>query len=305
MRSARSVRALVVTVLLAALGACSSAAGVAERAPTATAASPRTARIATESPTSAPAATAAPRYDQLPVAANDPDGITTQLATVDAAVHDPATETAKLAWMGHLQQLAYSRLADYPEWQPAVLAALPDRARAAAQGSIEAGKQLRTIPGPVPKTLPEWKILEAAPIADLLSYYREGEAQFGVPWYYLASIHLVETRVGRIHGLSTSGAQGPMQFMPATWAQYGRGDVNNDRDAILAAARYLKAAGAPGDMRRALYAYNHAQGYVNALVAYAEIMKNDPDAYRGYHGWQVYYPTPDGPVLLPVGWVKP
>ena len=92
--------------------------------------------------------------------------------------------------------------------------------------------------------------------------------------------------------------------MPPTWAAYGTGDVNNDHDAILGAANYLRANGAPGDMQRALYAYNHSQAYVNALILYANVMKADPLAYRGYHGWQVYYPTADGPVLLPVGWTK-
>ena len=65
-----------------------------------------------------------------------------------------------------------------------------------------------------------------------------------------------------------------------------------------------RANGAPGDMQRALYAYNHSQAYVNALIDYANVMKADPLAYRGYHGWQVYYPTVDGPVLLPIGWTK-
>ena len=117
-------------------------------------------------------------------------------------------------------------------------------------------------------------------------------------------LHLVETRTGRIRGLSSAGAQGPMQFMPATWAMYGKGDINDTHDAIMGAARYLKAAGAPDNMQKALFAYNHSQGYVNALVAYAAVMKADPMAYRGYHGWQVYYPTADGPVLLAVGWTK-
>jgi membrane-bound lytic murein transglycosylase B len=85
---------------------------------------------------------------------------------------------------------------------------------------------------------------------------------------------------------------------------YGKGDINNEHDAILGAARYLKAAGAPGNMPKALFAYNHANAYVNALIAYADVMKGDPLAYRGYHGWQVYYPTKDGPVLLAVGWIK-
>ena len=41
-----------------------------------------------------------------------------------------------------------------------------------------------------------------------------------------------------------------------------------------------------------------------APISDAEVMKNDPSAYRGYHGWQVYYPTTDGPILMPVGWIK-
>src|SRR6266550_894429 len=106
--------------------------------------------------------------------------------------------------------------------------------------------------------------------------------------------------------LSSAGAQGPMQFIPATWTQYGDGgDINDDHDAIMGAARYLKAAGAPDNMQKALFAYNHSQAYVNALLDYANVMKADPSAYRGYHGWQVYYPTLDGPILMPVGWTKP
>src|SRR5438552_383600 len=100
------------------------------------------------------------------------------------------------------------------------------------------------------------------------------------------------------------GAQGPMQFIPQTWAAYGQGDVNSPHDAIVAAARYLKAAGAPGDMSRAIFAYNHSLGYVNAVIAYAEVMKADQAALRGYYGWQVYFPTADGVILMPVGWKK-
>src|SRR5437899_2712296 len=77
-----------------------------------------------------------------------------------------------------------------------------------------------------------------------------------VPWSYLAAIHLVETRMGRIRATSVAGAQGPMQFMPATWERYGEGDVNSDRDSIRAAARYLRANGAPGRMADALFRYN-------------------------------------------------
>lgn len=270
--------------------------------------------IPTDAPSATPSATAsavpaatatpAPNYNEPPTAANDAAALATQLAMVEAAIRDPNVGGIELAWLGHLQQLDYSRLQDYPEWKDTVLGALPEKTRTAVSGSLEAGKQLRQLSGPIPKSLPDWKIVAPASIEDLMGYYKEAQTTFGVPWYYLASIHLVETRMGRIRGLSSAGAQGPMQFIPATWASYGRGDINNDHDSILAAARYLKASGAPDNMPKALFAYNHAQAYVNALTLYAEVMKADAAAYRGYHGWQVYYPTQDGPVLLPVGWIK-
>ncbi len=261
---------------------------------------------ASPSPTPAPTASAEPNWDALPAAANDPAALAAQLAMVEIAIRDPNLSAAHLEWMGHLEQLAYSRLQDFPDWKASVLASLPEQTRAAVTASLEAGKQLRLMNGPVPKNLPEWKIVEAKPVDELLGYYKEAEAEFGVPWYYLASVHLVESRMGRIHGLSSAGAQGPMQFIPATWTQYGDGgDINDDHDAIIGAARYLKAAGAPDNMQKAFFAYNHAQAYVNALLDYGNVMKADPSAYRGYHGWQVYYPTLDGAMLLPVGWTKP
>ena len=258
------------------------------------------------SPIPLPTASAEPKWDELPAAANDQAELAAQLVMVESAIRDPNLSAAHLEWMGHLEQLAYSRLQDFPDWKPAVLASLPEQTRAAVNASLEAGKQLRLLNGPIPKNLPDWKILEAKPVDELLGYYKEAEGEFGVPWYYLASVHLVESRMGRIHGLSSAGAQGPMQFIPATWTQYGNGgDINDDHDSILGAARYLKAAGAPDNMQKAFFAYNHSQAYVNALLDYANVMKADPSAYRGYHGWQVYYPTLDGPILMPVGWTKP
>jgi len=251
-----------------------------------------------------PTATPAPDWSALPVAANDASGVARQLVQVEAMLRDPNVSGAQLNYAGHLEQLLFGRLADYPEWKDSVIAALPIAQREVVRNSLEAGRQLRMLTGPIPSRLPDWKIVEPAPIADLLSYYKEASATFGVDWEYLAAIHLVETRMGRIRGLSSAGAQGPMQFMPGTWAAYGRGDVNDNHDAIMAAARYLKASGAPANMQKALFAYNHSQFYVNALLNYAEAMKIDQNAYRGYHGWQVYYPTKDGPVLLKAGWVK-
>jgi len=303
---------LIGLVLAAGLVACSGP-GSRFAASETSVASPSAAPSATDaaptpspSPTPAATASAAPKWDELPVAAMDPVELAAQLVMVETAIRDPNLSASHLDWMGHLQQLAYSRLQDYPDWKPTVLAALPEQTRTSVIASLDAGKQLRLLSGPIPKTLPDWKIVEAKPVDELLGYYKEAEAAFGVPWYYLASVHLVETRMGRIRGLSSAGAQGPMQFIPSTWAQYGDGgDINDDHDAIIGAARYLRAAGAPGNMQKALFAYNHSQAYVNALLGYGNVMKADPTAYRGYHGWQVYYPTVDGAMFLPVGWTKP
>ena len=269
---------------------------------------PSAAVTATATPTATPSPSPTPDYDAEPKTANSKAGLIEQLVTVEAAIRDPNTTGKKLDWTGHLQQLVYSTLVDSPEWQPDALAALPsDARRDAVKGALEAIKQTRAIHGPLPKTLPDWRILEPKPIETLLGFYKEAEAKFGVEWEYLAAIHLIETRMGRIRGLSTAGAQGPMQFMPPTWSAYGMGgDVYDDHDAIMGAANYLKANGAPADMQRALFAYNHSQPYVNAMIAYAKVMQADPDAYRGYHGWGVYYTSEEtGTVYLPVGWTKP
>ena len=142
------------------------------------------------------------------------------------------------------------------------------------------------------------------PVDVLLGYYKEAEASTGIPWAYFAAIHFVETKTGRIRGNSTAGAQGPMQFIPSTWAVYGEGDINDDHDAIRAAARYLKAAGGPGNMDKAIFAYNPSDAYVTAIEKYAGVMMADQRAFDGYHAWQVYVSTVDGTTYLPEGWQK-
>src|SRR5205085_11575574 len=131
-----------------------------------------------------------------------------------------------------------------------------------------ARNDLALIPGaPLRDTLPAWRIIQPAPQQELLADYREAEAQFGVGWNYLAAINLIESAMGRIQGLSSAGAQGPMQFMPATWDGYGAGgDINSPHDSILAAARYLNANGfADGNVDGSLFRYNNSTSYVNAI----------------------------------------
>jgi hypothetical protein len=216
----------------------------------------------------------------------------------ETAIRDQATPPARLAELGRAQQRAYRAMARQPTLIPAVLRLLPAALRPVAEANARAGRDLRRLSRPGPR-LPRWRIGHPAPPAELLAAYHDAEARLGVGWAYLAAIHLVETRFGRIRGDSPAGAKGPMQFLASTWHRYGGGgDINSTRDAVLAAARLLRANGAPARMAAALYAYNHSDLYVRAVTAYAEQMRANPRTFLGYYQWQVYY----GDTLLPEGY---
>lgn len=246
------------------------------------------------SPTPSPSPTAIPEL-------TSPQHTAMKLAEAERKIRSPDTPAAELAVWGRVQQSAYRKLVFTPGWQAPALQALPEELRGIASLHIEAGVELSKLSKPVEK-VPDWRIVAPPPADELLSHYKEAEAAFNIRWQYLAAIHLVESRMGRIRGVSSAGAQGPMQFLPSTWARYGEGDIENPRDAILAAGRYLKAAGAPANMARALYAYNHSDRYVRAVAIYAEQMLADPKTYHGYYHWQVYVRTTSGDVLLEVGY---
>jgi len=221
------------------------------------------------------------------------------ISDVETAIRNPATPAAALPRLGHTEQVAYRALVIHADWQPDVLARLPASLRTVAEANVAAGTDLRVLSSSESHELPHWHIVAPPPPNDLLADYKGAEASLGVPWQYLAAIHLVETRMGRIRGDSSAGAQGPMQFIPATWDAYGAGgDVNSFHDAILGAARLLRANGALADMANALYHYNPSDRYVRAVTAYAEQMKADERAYLGYYYWQVYYFD----TWLPEGW---
>jgi soluble lytic murein transglycosylase-like protein len=135
----------------------------------------------------------------------------------------------------------------------------------------------------------------ALPPLTLLGYYRRGEGRFGVRWNVLAAVNFVESAFNKLRNNSAAGAQGPMQFMPATWRAYGLGgDVHEPRDAILGAANYLHANGAPRDNRRALFHYNPSQLYVDAVLRYAHRIRRDPHAFYEFYARQVFVRTPSG-----------
>jgi membrane-bound lytic murein transglycosylase B len=129
-----------------------------------------------------------------------------------------------------------------------------------------------------------------AAAAALIRWYREAQARFGVHWQLLAAINFVETAFNKVRNASGAGAQGPMQFEPATWKSYGLGgNINNPRDAILAAANYLAANHSKTDERGAVYHYNPSPIYVDAVIRYTRRISQDPHAFFAYHSWQVYF----------------
>ena len=117
----------------------------------------------------------------------------------------------------------------------------------------------------------------AGPPRNLIPIYIEASKKYGLGErgpQILAAINSIETDFGRLNEVTSyAGAIGWMQFMPSTWDMYatdgdgdGKSDPYNPHDAIHAAARYLQAAGAPGDWYDAIWAYNHADWYVQDVL---------------------------------------
>jgi soluble lytic murein transglycosylase-like protein len=255
---------------------------------------------ATPTTTTAPAL---PAPDERPEPAGDPAGLAAQLIAAAGVIGDPSAGPEDVGVAGHVHQVAVAALAARPEWDAAVAELLPPEQRSAVAGDVGAVRELRALVRRPRSTLPAWRIRRPPPAEDLRALYAEAEAATGVPWSLLAAVHLVETRMSRIDGVSTAGAQGPMQFLPSTWAAYGEGgDIRDDHDAILGAARFLAASGARQDPYRALLRYNPTPRYARAVGAFAARMAADERAFLGYHGWEVHYRTTLGDVWLRPGY---
>ncbi|HEY1835036.1 MAG TPA: lytic murein transglycosylase [Solirubrobacteraceae bacterium] len=117
----------------------------------------------------------------------------------------------------------------------------------------------------------------------LLPVYKAAAVQYGIPWQILAAINEIETNYGTDLSVSSAGAVGWMQFMPSTWLQYGVDALNagyadpyNPVDAIFAAARYLRAAGAATDLHAAILAYNHSEEYATSVLLRAKLISTYP-----------------------------
>jgi hypothetical protein len=172
---------------------------------------------------------------------------------------------------------------------PAAPAAKPQRRSAPDRAPTPANPTFSlAVPGPAPIGVPNFFIDHFRIPPFLLPIYQAAGTEYGVRWEVLAAINEIETDYGRNLDVSTAGALGWMQFMPSTWKRWGV-DANRDHlkdpynpvDAIFSAARYLKAAGAEKDLRRAIFAYNHAGWYVDSVVLRARLISGLPADFVG------------------------
>ncbi len=192
------------------------------------------------------------------------------------------------------QQRIYRLLMREERLAERTLSRLSRRFRSGARANVEAGARLLSLVTPISRPT-TFKTGPTESAGTLLRWFREAERRFDVAWEVLAAVMYVESKFGKVKSTSTAGAQGPMQFLPSTWEQYGMGgDIHEPHDAILGAANYLRASGAPRSYRRALFAYNRSRAYVDAVLLHANEMRKDKRSYFIYYNWQVFVVTTKG-----------
>jgi soluble lytic murein transglycosylase-like protein len=176
-------------------------------------------------------------------------------------------------------------LGAHPNLTPRVLPLLPSALAAQWQRLTTAERDLLRLSRGAPHR--HLKVGAPPPLSDLVGFYREANQRYGVGWNYLAAIHLVETKFGRVKNDSVAGAKGPMQFIPSTWRIYGNGgDIHDPHDAILAAANLLHNNGAPPHYAQALRAYNDSGLYVDAVTRFAREIAANPYGLYYLYCWQ-------------------
>ncbi|MDR3654263.1 MAG: lytic murein transglycosylase [Mycobacterium sp.] len=298
MKHARRGAPLVLGALMLALVGCTSPtaprAAVTASISTTVAATPLASKVLPAAPT--------PPEGAQPQLASDPAQLADDLVADERALRDPSTAEPALEAAAHREQAAYRAIGRHPEWDAITRPRIPSDLLDVYDRNVDARRQLQAMT-PAKDTVPPWRIDPPVPAEELISSYRAAESESGVGWNYLAAINFVETRFGSIVGVSTAGAEGPMQFLPSTFATYAQGgDINSPRDSIMAAGRYLAANGFVSDRDHAIYRYNNAHQYVQAVDQYAALLASYPAVFAGYYRWDVYYNTTAGDVLLPIGY---
>ena len=212
-------------------------------------------------------------------------------SVLDRVRYDMAIEAANYSYRSAIRQeeVRVYELASYASVESEVIPLLPASVSRPVEDAIAGLHSLYALAGFDQYYLVHAHFVfpynDAAPVATLRGYYAEAQRLYGVDASYLASINFIESSFGRNNGPSSAGAEGPMQFLPSTWANWGQGgNIWDPHDAILAAARYLVHYGAPGDMRDAIFHYNLDYDYVDAVEFFARAIRADP-------GWldRLYY----------------
>ena len=246
---------------------------------------------------------AAPNGRQYPGVSTDPTEVAERIVELERLLRSTDPLDPAYGDLAHEQQMHYRHIGRNPEWLLTLWEAVPDDLFFTVERHVSARQAIAGIPsGDPPVNVPAWEIIEPLPADELLVLYREASAATGIDWEFLAAINLLETGFGRIDGISTAGAQGPMQFLPTTWEEVSDGDIRDPYDAIPAAARYLVRRGGPENMERALWGYNNSDYYVSSVSAYAELFRDDIANYYAAHQWEIHYSAAIGDLWLPVGY---
>ena len=206
----------------------------------------------------------APSGRTYPAVPTDQRAAAQRLFQVERRIHTLDTDDELFADVAHEQQMLYRTIGRHPDWIPALLADAPPEYAPIIEQHLAARRSIAGIgfgsnSGP-PMNVPAWEIIEPLPVDELRALYDRAEEATGIDWAFLAAINLLETGFGRIDGLSTAGAQGPMQFLPTTFEEVSDGDIRDPLDAIPAAARYLVRRGGPDDMSGPTSALNKLSG---------------------------------------------
>ncbi len=199
----------------------------------------------------------------------------------------------ELAALALTEQRLVFRLADSKRLRARVIPQLPAAERAGVRDEVRAQVDLAELASGWPVKR-DYRTGPAEDAVELWRFYGRGTKRFGVRRSTLAAINLVESSFNRLRSDSVAGAQGPMQFIRPTWKAYGLGgDIHDPRDAILGAANYLHANGAPKDVAGALYHYNPSSLYVDAVQRYARHMRTAA-GFRVYYARSLFVRGPKG-----------